>query len=267
MEAMLQPTLRHLTRQQVDQYRLNGQITVEDVLTPDQVDTLAAHTDLIAAGEVGHIPESSIQLEKVFRDGDQQVTDQVLSVRKLYNLAVYDEVMWAHVTNPTVVDVIADLLGTDDIKLYGDQLFMKPPALGAAQPWHQDSASWRHIFPMDLVSAWTAIDYAMVENGCLNFAPGTHRWGMMRGPQVAWFVDDLGSDEWPIVPVPLRPGSISFHHSLVLHQSNANTSGKRRRGYAVHYMRASSRRDESVTDVAKMQVFRQVRGRSFPGRV
>ncbi len=264
---MSKPTLRRLTEQQVARYRLEGHLTVEDVLTPDQVDALAAHTDLIAAGKVGHIPETSIQLEKVFRDGDQQVIDQVLSVRKLYDLAVYDEVMWAHVTNPAVLDVIADLLGTDDIKLYGDQLFMKPPELGAAQPWHQDSASWRHIFPMDLVSAWTAIDHATVDNGCLNFAPGTHRWGMMRGPQLAWFVGDLGSEEWPVKPALLRPGSVSFHHSLVLHQSNANTSGKRRRGYAVHYMRSRSRRDESVTDVPKKPPFRQVRGRSFPGRV
>ncbi len=264
---MSQPTLRHLTRQQVDRYRLDGHLTVEDALSPDEVNTLAAHTDLIAAGEASHIPETSIQLEKVFRDGDQQVTDQVLSVRKLGRLAFHDEVMWKHATHPVIVDIVADLLGTDDIKLFSDQLFMKPPELGAAQPWHQDSASWRHIFPMDLVSAWTAIDHAMVENGCLNFAPGTHRWGMMRAPQVAWFVDDLGSDQWPIVPAPLRPGSISFHHSLVLHRSDANTSDKRRRGYAVHYMRASSQRDESVTDVPVMPPFKQVRGRSFPGRV
>ncbi len=264
---MSTPPLRRLTEQQVDAFRLNGQITVEDALSPDEVDTLAARADLIAAGEASHIPETSIQLEKVFRDGDQQVTDQVLSVRKLYNLAVYDEVMWKHATHPAVVDVIADLLGTDDIKLYGDQLFMKPPALGAAQPWHQDSASWRDIFPMDLVSAWTAIDHAMVENGCLNFAPGTHRWGMMESQQLAWFVDDLGSEAWPVEPAPLRPGSVSFHHSLVLHQSNANTSGKRRRGYAVHYMRANSHQDEAVTGAPKMPPFKQVRGRSFPDRV
>ena len=60
---------------------------------------------------------------------------------------------------------------------------------------------------------------------------------------------------------------VSFHHSLVLHQSNANTSGMRRRGYATHYMRASSYKDEAITDAPKMPPFKQVRGRSFPGRV
>ena len=102
---------------------------------------LAAHTDLIAAGKVEQIPETSIQLEKVFREGEREVADQVLSVRKLYNLAVYDEVMWGHATHAKIVDIIADLLGCYDIKMYGDQLFMKAPVTGTAQPWHQDSAS------------------------------------------------------------------------------------------------------------------------------
>ena len=256
-----------LTKQQIAQFKLNGFLVAEDVLSTDEVETLAAHTDVIAAGKAENIPETSIQLEKVFRDGAQPVRNQVLSVRKLYNLAVYDEVMWSHACNPKIVDIVAALLGTDDIKMYGDQLFMKAPGVGTAQGWHQDSASWRDIFPKDLVSAWTAIDHATTDNGCLNFIPGTHRWGMMRGDQLAPFLEDLGSDPWPIIPVPLQPGSISFHHSLTLHQSNANRSSKRRRGYAVHYMRATSRRDESVTDAPKMPPFKQVRGHSFPGRV
>ena len=150
--------LRVLSEEQVRQFRLNGFLTVEDVLSAEEVAALAAHTDLIAAGKVEQIPETSIQLEKVFREGEREVADQVLSVRKLYNLAVYDEVMWGHATHPKIVDIIADLLGCDDIKMYGDQLFMKAPVTGTEQPWHQDSASWRDILPMDLVSAWTAID-------------------------------------------------------------------------------------------------------------
>ena len=139
-----------------------------------------------------------------------------------------------------IVDIAADLLGTDDIKMYTDQLFMKGPETGSAQPWHQDSASWRDLFPMDLVTAWTAIDAATRENGCLEFAAGTHRWGMMKGEQLAPHIPHLGRDPWPIVAAPLEPGSISFHHSLTLHRSGANSSAARRRGYAVHYMRATT---------------------------
>lgn len=65
----------------------------------------------------------------------------------------------------------------------------------------------------------------------------------------------------------MRAGSVSFHHSLILHMSGPNLSDQRRRGYAVHYMRASSWKDEEVTDAPKMPPFRQVSGRSFPGCV
>ena len=120
---------------------------------------------------------------------------------------------------------------------------------------------------MDLVTAWTAIDAATRENGCLEFAAGTHRWGMMKREQLAPHIPLLGRDPWPIVPAPLEPGSISFHHSLTLHRSGANSSAARRRGYAVHYMRATTVRDESVTDAPKVPPYRQVRGRSFSGCV
>ena len=256
-----------LTAAQISRFRENGFLVVEDLLSPEEIATLAARTDLIAAGDAPHIPATSIQLEPVFRSGERAVEDQVLSVRKLYDVAVHDEVMWEHATNRKIVDIIAALLDTEDIKMYGDQLFMKASRTGSAQPWHQDSASWRDIFPMDLVTAWTAIDAATLENGCLHFAPGTQRWGMLRGAQLEPFQDDIDNGRWPSVPAPLRSGSISFHHSLCLHRSGANATDTRRRGYAVHYMRATSVKDEEVSDAPKMPSFRQVRGRSFPGRV
>ena len=261
-------TLRALTEDQVTRFVVNGFLVVEDLLSPPEVEALSARTDQIAAGEAEHVSADRVQLERIYREGEAEVSDRVLSVRKLYRIAVQDDVMWGHASNPKIVDIIADLLGTEDIKLYGDQLFMKPPEVGAEQPWHQDSASWRDIFPMDLVSAWTAIDEADRGNGCLEFVPGTHRWGMMQRPMLlGTFREDLGGQRWPAVAVPLRPGSVSFHHSLTVHRSGANTSGRRRRGYATHYMRATSWQDDSVTDAPKQPPFRQVRGSSFPGRV
>ena len=264
---MCNGSLNYLTVEQLAQFQSNGFLAIEGLLTQDELKMLAQQTDHIASGKLAHIPKTSIQLESVFRSGEQAVVNQVLSVRKLYNIAVYDERMWQHVTHPKIMAVISDLLGVGDIKMYGDQLFMKAPDTGSAQAWHQDSASWRDIFPMDLVTAWTAIDQASIKNGCLHFIPGTHRWGMMESEQLLNFVSDFGRNPWPIVPVPLRPGSVSFHHSLTLHMSEANFSNQRRRGYAVHYMRANSWKDSSVTGAPKMPPFKQVCGRSFEERV
>ena len=256
-----------LSPDQIARFHRDGFLAVEELLAPAQVKALAERADRIAGGGADHVPETSVQLEPVFRRGERPVEDRVLAVRKLYNIAVYDPVMWSHVVNPKVVGIVGELLGTEDIKLYGDQLFMKAAATGTAQRWHQDSASWRDILPMDLVTAWLAIDPATPDNGCLRFAPGTQRWGMLRGDQLDPLVEDLEGGRWPSVPVPLRAGSVSFHHSLTLHCSGANRSAQRRRGYAVHYMRASSFKDGAVTDAPAMPPFKQVRGRSYPGRV
>ena len=270
--------LNRLTADQVAKFRIDGFVVVEDLLGREEVERLRRHSDLIAPGKAGHIPEDSTWFEEgheAAAESDRE-RERVLSIFKLFNLAVRDAVMWRHATNVKIVEVVRDLLATDDIKMYGDQLFMKPPERGSAIPWHQDSASWCDMFPMDLVTAWTAIDHATEENGCLRFVPGTHRWGQLVGMEphagirpddVDPFDADLGGESWPIVHVPLRPGSVSFHHSLVLHSSSANTSGRRRRGYAVHYMRATTWRNPAVAGAPEMPPFKQVCGRSFPGRV
>ena len=267
---------RNLTADQVAKFKIDGFLTVEELLTSDEVQALESHTDRIAAGKADHIPDTSTWFEEGHEASDAPEQERVLSVFKLFNLAVYDQIMWQHVTHPKIVEIVSELLGTENIKMYGDQLFMKPPEKGSAIPWHQDSASWCDIFPMDLVTAWTAIDHAGEDNGCLRFVPGTHRWGMLVGEtpgqgiypgQSKPFDDDFGGERWPIVPVPLRPGSISFHHSLTLHSSSANTSDRRRRGYAVHYMRASSWKNPAVDTAPQMPPFKQVSGRSFAGRV
>ena len=79
---------------------------------------------------------------------------------------------------------------------------------------------------------------------------------MLNGRQLEPFLSDLDSGRWPRVPVPMRPGSISFHHSLTLHSSGPNQTAERRRGYAVHYMRATSIKDEGVADAPKTPPFR-----------
>ena len=256
-----------LSQEQVERFRLDGYLVVPGVFTREEMEVLAHHSDRIARGEVTGIPASSIQLEQQFREGTTAVSDAAMAARKLFQVAVYDSIMWAHVTHPRLVRLVQDLMGTPDLKLYNDQLFMKPAQVGSEQPWHQDSGSWRDIFPMDLVTAWTAIDDATVDNGCLNFAPGSHRGGMMRGSQVVPLVQDITAGRWPKVAAPVASGGVSFHHSLVLHQSNANTSGTRRRGYAAHYMRATSWRDPQVTGAPRVPTFKQVSGRSYPGRV
>ena len=82
----------------------------------------------------------------------------------------------------------------------------------------------------------------------------------------------------------LQPGDVAFHHCMTMHASGwvvhpapANVPIPRRRGYSVHYMRASSivlptdvkSPDANVNPATGVGEagYLQVRGRSFEGRV
>ncbi len=56
-----------------------------------------------------------------------------------------------------------------------------------------------------------------------------------------------------------------FHHSLTLHSSHANTSPDRRRGLALHYLRAETRYLGEASE--HPCGFMRLRGHEFPGRV
>jgi phytanoyl-CoA hydroxylase len=72
--------------------------------------------------------------------------------------------------------VIEDLIGPN-IKLYTDQLMMKPRFNGTVTDWHQDSVAWPHFAPQEHVSCWLALDDATVDNGCMTVVPGSHHGG------------------------------------------------------------------------------------------
>ena len=258
--------LRVLTDGQLADFRRDGFLIVEDLVDADMTARLAERADLIASGRGTSVGEQYIQLEARFLDGGAGNKGGATAVRKMYQLARHDEVLREHAVSDRLVDVIADLLGSDDVKLYNDQLFMKPAYHGGEQDWHQDSQAWLNMFPMDMLTAWTAIDEATVANGCLWMAVGSHRWGMIPD-SARERVESLLDGDWPTAPIELRPGSVSFHHSLTYHRSGANRSPRRRRGYATHYMRARTWYLSELRERPDLLPFLSIRGREFPGCV
>lgn len=163
--------------------------------------------------------------------------------------------------HPDILDAVEQLIGPDII-FWGSQVFSKPAGDGMAIPYHQDGQYWP-IRPMSSVTVWVAIDPARVENGCMRVAPGTHRNGLLEHES-----SEDGSlalnqglkrgafDESTVYNVELEPGQFSLHDAMVVHGSNANTSGMRRCGYAMRFMPATSLFDRAIppTRIAHNQV-------------
>ncbi|MFF4426487.1 chlorinating enzyme [Streptomyces sp. NPDC001549] len=90
-----------------------------------------------------------------------------------------------HITRPEIVDRVSSILGPDTL-CWRTELFPKYPG-DEGTDWHQadnfssvDGAKHPHIvWPEDAefggtITAWTAFTEATVQNGCLQFIPGTH---------------------------------------------------------------------------------------------
>ncbi len=243
------------------QYKEEGYLVVEDLLTQQELQRLRQRTIDIAEGRVDFPPEN-IELEP----GAAQQNAQ--TVRKINGCAKNDPVFLAHAENERILDLVESLIGPD-VKLFGSQTFMKPPG-GIEKPYHQDSAYF-FIEPMALVTCWAALDDVTLENGCMWVIPGSQRLGVLDHSE-SWQIRDRVDKQVPEssfeqhkeVPVTMRARSCSFHHSLILHKSNANQTQHPRRGAAVHYMSARSR--WTHPSLPKPD-YKLLRGREYPGCV
>ncbi len=254
-----------LTEEQKAAFWRDGFLPVHDVLTAEEVAALKRRTEHIILGEV-EFPKEYIQLEPVFEAGEGEGVPLQHRVRKIWNLTQYDPVFREYARHPKIVAALVDLLGPD-VKLYTDQMLLKPPFHGSAKPYHQDSAYWP-IEPRELVTCWMALDDATVENGCMRFLPGSHKQGLLthhhlEGPHIVpegWEELSKHPEE---VCVELKAGSCSFHHSLVLHETSPNRSPRPRIAMTTAYMRATSR----YVGNPPQPEYITIAGRSYPGCV
>ena len=151
---------------------------------------------------------------------------------------------------------VARALGFRDPRVLQSMVICKQPEIGGAVPPHQDS-TFLYTDPPSAVGFWYALEDATVENGCLSFLPGSHRWAPVRQRFVrasgggTGFEDNAGprfppgeeygeakaagqdeNGEYKMGEV--KAGSLVLIHGNTLHKSERNTSNKGRIIYTFH---------------------------------
>ena len=144
------------------------------------------------------------------------------------------------ITNPRIVDCVADILGPNVIG-WGSHFFCKMPKDGKAVAWHQDASYWP-LTPSKTVTVWLAIDDADRENACMKFIAGSQQVGHLTyrpsseaDHNVLNQSIDNAEQYGPVVYDELRAGEFSIHADLLLHGSEANLSDRRRCGLTLRY--------------------------------
>lgn len=174
---------------------------------------------------------------------------------------------------PSLVNAAAALLG-GPVRLWHDQIFVKPPRHGGVVAWHQDRSYWTRTRPAAHLTCWIALDDTTTENGCVNYVPGSHRWPLLPRGELAKGMDavrELLTDEqiaaFRPVAAELPAGYANFHHSMTLHGSFENRSDRPRRGVVVNFIRDGvlSDSDEPLLEgVPVIPAGEKLQGRFFP---
>jgi phytanoyl-CoA hydroxylase len=136
---------------------------------------------------------------------------------------------------------IATQLCGEGMTIDFDQLLAKSPGRDdAVFHWHQDQAYWIDTDDRRTATCWLAVDDSNLENGCMQFLPGSHREPVrphrpLHGDRSAshTLVTDLRPDD-VMRPVEISRGDITVHNEGVLHGSGGNhSSTSYRRAYIV----------------------------------
>ncbi|KAK2038307.1 phytanoyl-CoA dioxygenase [Colletotrichum somersetense] len=146
---------------------------------------------------------------------------------------------------------VARSLGFRDPRCLQSMVICKQPEIGGAVPPHQDS-TFLYTDPPSAVGFWYALEDATLDNGCLSFLPGSHRWApvtqrlVRRAGGGTEMVDNDGPRFPPggeyggaevggeYVPGEVKAGDLVLIHGNLLHKSEKNLSQKGRIIYTFH---------------------------------
>jgi ectoine hydroxylase-related dioxygenase (phytanoyl-CoA dioxygenase family) len=211
------------------------------MLTPDQI------TQYQEQGFV--VPDYRLNdevLQSIRRDHDRLLAAHPEFRDNCSALLTYDMAFLNYARDPNILDMVEQLIGPD-IALWNMSFFAKPAHNGKQTPYHQDGEYWP-IRPLATCTVWIAVDDATVENGCMQFIPGSHKaQHLMAHDQkndpnytLQQELQPGEYDESVAVDLVLEAGQISLHDVYLAHGSAANTSSKSRRGMTLRLMPTTS---------------------------
>jgi len=182
----------------------------------------------------------------------------------------FHDVLW----NPRFVMAASQLLGNVPVRFWHDQLFYKPAKKGGVVAWHQDYSYWTRTKPVAHLTCWCGLDDSTEENGCMQYVPGSQRWGLLDKPELAGdllgIMDYLTPEqkaEFKPVLVETKAGEAIFHHSLTLHGSGENKSTRPRRAFVINVFADGVKSDSNdvlLTGVPPVQKGEKMEGQFFP---
>ena len=210
-----------LTQQQIDTFHTDGFLLLKQFATAEFCDEIRE----LAAKHLYEMIEP-IESEEEYL----QKRSGAKTTRRLRQ--VYDrEPLFAEwMKNPEMRPVLEQLLGETPRLLlaHHNSIMTKLPHVSSVTTWHQDIRYW-HFENDNLLSVWLSLGDEYLENGLLEFIPGTHKMAFTaeQFDENSAFREDLPQNQAIIakrVHFNLQKGDVVLFHAKTLHYANKNES-------------------------------------------
>ncbi|WP_142685940.1 phytanoyl-CoA dioxygenase family protein [Chitinophaga polysaccharea] len=228
-----------LTQKQIQSYREDGFLVIEDFLNQEEL----SHWRQV-------VTEAVEQREGRKMPGSDKKTgeDDGINKESEYFGKVFDQMINIWQTNDAAKQIMlderlgkmaAELAGWEGTRIWHDQVLIKRPWANPTS-WHLDTPFWSFTDRRAL-SIWVALDDATYENGCLYFIPGSCHEASFENQGIGKNMDAI-FQVYPqlvtrrSVAAPMKAGSCSFHNGLTIHGAGANMTNGFRRAMTCAYM-------------------------------
>ncbi len=226
-----------LSEAQVAFFHAHGYVAGIRLLSDRQIDALRAElAELVQPDHAGN------ELWYEYHSNESSDPDTVLfhALGAWRIREAFHDLLWS-----PAFTVPAGQLLKGPVRFWHDQLFCKPAHHGGGVAWHQDYSYWTRTQPMAHLTCWIGLDDSTVENGCVHYIPGSHRWELLPitglAGDVASIRQVLSDQQWEQLndprPVELDKGECSFHHPLMVHGSFENRTDHPRRATVINVVR------------------------------
>jgi ectoine hydroxylase-related dioxygenase (phytanoyl-CoA dioxygenase family) len=245
-------TFDDVSDEQVESFHRDGFLIVEEGLLSDAtIDVLRERFAALFEGEYATGISPDEVNWKAGRDPENRT-------RQICNGWRADDQIAAQVLSEKTGRIAARLGGYSGTRILQDNCLWKPPG-ALSLGMHQDGSFAGYLVPPEMITCWVALDDTQASGGTIEYVRGSHKWP--KAPP------DRGSfhapDDWlaPMhaaapdtveperVPVVVKAGGCTFHHSLTFHGSGPNEATVERRALVSHLVPVHTRFHPSNTDL------------------
>jgi ectoine hydroxylase-related dioxygenase (phytanoyl-CoA dioxygenase family) len=214
-----------LSHEQIELYREQGYLLVEDAVEEPLLERLRASTyEMIERSRAVTASDAVFDLD----EGHSAAQPKLTRIKQPHvHLPAFFDVLHS----PRVKAVLQALLGPT-VRLQTTKLNTKAPGGGAAVEWHQDWAFYPHTND-DLLAVGLMLEDVDEANGPLMVIPGTHKGPVLSHAVNGVFAGAINPadplfEREKAVTLTDRAGSMTVHHVRLLHGSAPNMSNRAR---------------------------------------